>query len=219
MHHFLKFSCIIMDNLLQRQAWGCHTWGHPYAPYILMPPYVQTSHTLSYMSMKLLSCNTTYLAKNSCCRIPGVRWSYSHTLPAALNLSKHGLYYWPFIRKTYGDAHSKTGKVSNLVNGPILLNVLPCSCHLVEILENLLFHLLPNDACKFAINLFPITWGPFENVNFLLLWILLILFGIIWTLWFSLKQNKYLIARQAFARFKPGFFQSEEMLIFINIYQ
>ena len=41
----------------------------------------------------------------------------------------------------------------------------------------------------------------------------------IWTLEFSHKQNKYLIARQAFARFKPGFFQSEEMLIFINTYQ
>ena len=44
---------------------------------------------------------------------------------------------------------------------------------------------------------------------------LLILFRIIWTLEFSHKQNKYLIARQAFTRFKPGFFQSEEMLIFM----
>ena len=39
--------------------------------------------------------------------------------------------------------------------------------HLMEILENLLFHVLYNNACKFAINLFPITWGPFENVNLL----------------------------------------------------
>ena len=39
--------------------------------------------------------------------------------------------------------------------------------HLVEILEILLFHVLANDACKFAINLFPITCGPFENVNLL----------------------------------------------------
>ena len=28
--------------------------------------------------------------------------------------------------------------------------------YLVEFLENLLFHVLSNDACKFAINLFPI---------------------------------------------------------------
>ena len=35
------------------------------------------------------------------------------------------LFYWSFVRKTYGDTHSKTGKVSNLVNGPILLNVPP----------------------------------------------------------------------------------------------
>ena len=39
--------------------------------------------------------------------------------------------------------------------------------HLVEILEILLFHVLSNDTCKFAINLFPITWGPFEYVNLL----------------------------------------------------
>ena len=37
----------------------------------------------------------------------------------------------------------------------------------VEIWENLLFHILSNDACKFAINLFPIMWGPFENVKLL----------------------------------------------------
>ena len=43
----------------------------------------------------------------------------------------------------------------------------PQSWHLVEILENLLFHVLCNDAFKFAINLFPITWGPFEDVNLL----------------------------------------------------
>ena len=29
------------------------------------------------------------------------------------------------------------------------------------------FHTLYNDACKFAINLFPTTSGPFENVNLL----------------------------------------------------
>ena len=39
--------------------------------------------------------------------------------------------------------------------------------HLVEILEILLLHILSNDACKFAINLFPISWEPFENVNLL----------------------------------------------------
>ena len=43
----------------------------------------------------------------------------------------------------------------------------PQSWHLVEILENLLFHVLSNDAWTFDINLFPITWGPFENVNLL----------------------------------------------------
>ena len=46
-------------------------------------------------------------------------------------------------------------------------NVTPQCWHLVEIWENLLFHALSNDACKFAINLSPITWGPFENVNLL----------------------------------------------------
>ena len=43
----------------------------------------------------------------------------------------------------------------------------PSAGYLVEILENLLFHVLSNYACKFAINLFPITWGPFQNVNLL----------------------------------------------------
>ena len=61
----------------------------------------------------------------------------------------------------------KTGRVSNLVNGPVPWNVPPQCWHLMEILENVLFHVLYNDACKFAINLFPITWGPFENVNLL----------------------------------------------------
>ena len=39
--------------------------------------------------------------------------------------------------------------------------------YLVEIWENLLFHVLSNDECKFAINLFLFTWGPCENVNLL----------------------------------------------------
>ena len=43
----------------------------------------------------------------------------------------------------------------------------PQAGYQVEIWENLLFHILSNDACKFAINLFPIMWGPFENVNLL----------------------------------------------------
>ena len=43
----------------------------------------------------------------------------------------------------------------------------PPSWHLVEILENLLFHVLCNNACKFAIDLFPITWESFEDVNLL----------------------------------------------------
>ena len=43
----------------------------------------------------------------------------------------------------------------------------PWFCHLVAILEFLLLHVLSNDACKFAINPFPISWEPFENVNLL----------------------------------------------------
>ena len=39
--------------------------------------------------------------------------------------------------------------------------------HLVEMWEILLLHVLSNDACKCAINLFPISWEPFENVNLL----------------------------------------------------
>ena len=39
--------------------------------------------------------------------------------------------------------------------------------YMVEIWKNLLFHVLSNDACKFAIHLVPITWGPFVNVNLL----------------------------------------------------
>ena len=43
----------------------------------------------------------------------------------------------------------------------------PWLWNLVEILEILLLHVLSNDACKFATNLFPISWEPFENVNLL----------------------------------------------------
>ena len=39
--------------------------------------------------------------------------------------------------------------------------------HLVEIFQIILLHVLSDDACKFAINLFPMRWGPFENVNLL----------------------------------------------------
>ena len=56
---------------------------------------------------------------------------------------------------------------SFLSSGSKVVEWTPKSWHLVEILENLLFHVLSNDAWKFAINLFPITWGPFENVNLL----------------------------------------------------
>ena len=42
---------------------------------------------------------------------------------------------------------------------------IPPFWHLVEILEILLLHALSNDACRFTINHFPISWEPFENVN------------------------------------------------------
>ena len=43
----------------------------------------------------------------------------------------------------------------------------PWFWHLVEILEILLLHVLSNDACKCATNLFLISWESFENVNLL----------------------------------------------------
>ena len=64
----------------------------------------------------------------------------------------------------------KIGKIFNYISefrNQKLWNVPPQCWHLVEIWKNLLFHVLSNDACKFAINLSPITWGPFENVNLL----------------------------------------------------
>ena len=41
--------------------------------------------------------------------------------------------------------------------------------HMVELLEIPLLHVLSSDACRFTINLFPISWEPFENVNLLYL--------------------------------------------------
>ena len=57
--------------------------------------------------------------------------------------------------------------LSFLISGSKVVEYTPSAGYLVEILENLLFHVLSNYACKFAINLFPITWGPFQNVNLL----------------------------------------------------
>ena len=57
--------------------------------------------------------------------------------------------------------------LSFLSSGSKVVEYTPSAGYLVEILENLLFHVLSNYACKFAINLFPITWGPFQNVNLL----------------------------------------------------
>ena len=34
-------------------------------------------------------------------------------------------------------------------------------------LEILLFYVQSNNTCKFALNLFPISWGPFQDVNLL----------------------------------------------------
>ena len=53
-----------------------------------------------------------------------------------------------------------------LWNGP------PCFWHLLEILEILLLHVLSNDACQFATNLFPISWEPFDNVNLIFFFVL-----------------------------------------------
>ena len=50
----------------------------------------------------------------------------------------------------------------NFWNGP-----LPKSDIWWKFWKILLFHVLSKDACKFAINLFPITRGPFEDVNLL----------------------------------------------------
>ena len=41
--------------------------------------------------------------------------------------------------------------------------------HLVEIFQIPLLHVLSSDACKFAINLFPISWENSQNVNLLYL--------------------------------------------------
>ena len=61
-----------------------------------------------------------------------------------------------------------TVNLSFLCSESKVVQNIPCPAgYLVEILENLLFHVLSNYACKFAINLFPITWGPFQNVNLL----------------------------------------------------
>ena len=57
--------------------------------------------------------------------------------------------------------------LSFLSSGSKIVEYTPSPGYLVEILENLPFHVLSNYACKFAINLFPITWGPFQNVNLL----------------------------------------------------
>ena len=58
--------------------------------------------------------------------------------------------------------------LSFLSSGSKFVQNIPCPAgYLVDILENLLFHVLSNYACKFAINLFPITWGPFQNVKLL----------------------------------------------------
>ena len=48
-----------------------------------------------------------------------------------------------------------------LWNGPLQFS------HLVEMLEIVLLHVLSNGICKCAINLFPISWEPFENVKLL----------------------------------------------------
>ena len=56
---------------------------------------------------------------------------------------------------------------SYLSSGSKVVEYTPQAGYQVEIWENLLFHVLSNDACKFAINIFPIMWGPFENVNLL----------------------------------------------------
>ena len=65
--------------------------------------------------------------------------------------------------KTYGDVHSKTEEVSNLVNGPIPWNGPPK----IRNFWNSTFACTVQCGCKFAINPFSISWGPFENVNFL----------------------------------------------------
>ena len=52
-----------------------------------------------------------------------------------------------------------------LSSGSKVVEWTPSFWHLLEILEILLLHVLSNDACIFAINLFPISWEPFENVK------------------------------------------------------
>ena len=46
----------------------------------------------------------------------------------------------------------------------VVMQWIPPFWHLVEILEILLLHVLYNDACKFTINLFPISWEPSQNL-------------------------------------------------------
>ena len=54
-----------------------------------------------------------------------------------------------------------------LSSGSKIVEWTPQIWHLMEILEILLFYVQSNDTCKFAINLFPISWGPFQDVNLL----------------------------------------------------
>ena len=43
----------------------------------------------------------------------------------------------------------------------------PPDLTMLEIFEILLLHVLSKDACQFAINLFPVSWGSFENIHWL----------------------------------------------------
>ena len=53
-----------------------------------------------------------------------------------------------------------------LSSGSKVVGWTPQIWHLMEILEILLVYVQYNDTCKFAITLFPISWGPFQDVNF-----------------------------------------------------
>ena len=75
----------------------------------------------------------------------------------------HG--YWSFVRKTYGDAHSKTGKVSNLVNGPVPWNEPPPPSNIEKFFNfNSEFRIKSCKSC--GIDPPPVSAGNLGNSTF-----------------------------------------------------
>ena len=137
-----------------------------------LPSLIDSNTFLSIFAIKyewmfsfcLISCNLAIFSQH----FPQTRRSHDRIWQKLVLQQKLLFCFRENSKITWYQAERETSShITFLSSSSTVVKWIPPFWHLVEMLEILLLHVLSNAACKFAINLFPMSWESFENVNLL----------------------------------------------------